>query len=166
MRPLAIAHEGLCRRGQEGIAGKWRDFIAERTKKLAAELLEELAKREAKYGIRLRSVRDRLEERFQVPLHIDRAAAQVPAAAAAARAGEGEDNPAFARLLAAVKPLAETVSGVGLEVPVWVRRLEESLRHARDGGAPDRDAAGLPAVRIDFAELKRQLADWDRPLGE
>ena len=29
LRPLALAHEVLCKRGNDDLAGKWRDFIAE-----------------------------------------------------------------------------------------------------------------------------------------
>jgi hypothetical protein len=165
MRPLALAHEVLCRRGQDELAAKWREFIAGKTKQLSDDLLSELAAREARYGIRLRTIRDRLEERFLLPLEIDRAAAQVAPAADAARAGDGEDNPAFRRLLAAVGPLGSTATGVGLDVPAWVRRLEEALREAREPDA-DEAAVGPPPGGLDFGDLKRQLGDWDRPIGE
>ena len=164
IRPLALAHEVLCRRGQDGLAARWREFIRSKTTNLAEELLAELTRRETRHGVRLRSVRDRLEERFLLPLEIDRAAAQVAPAAAAARAGEGEDNPAFARLLAAVEPLGKTASGVGLEVPAWVRRLEEALRESRE--PEDEHEPTGPGPGLNFAELKRQLSDWDKPLGE
>jgi len=166
MRPFALAHEVLCRRGHDALAIRWRDFIGGKTRALSEGLLTELAKKEARYAVRLRTVRDRLEERFLLPLEIDRAAAQVGPAAEAARAGEPEDNPAFVRLLVAMSPLGETVSGVGLEVPVWVRRLEESLRQNRDPDADDAAHEFGGVAGLDFAELKRQLQEWDKPLGE
>ncbi len=165
MRPFALAHEVLCRRGQDGLAARWRESIQTRTKRLAEELLDDLGKREARYSIRLRTVRDRLEERFLLPLEIDRAAAQVGPAAESARAGQGEENPAFVRLLVAMSPLRETVSGVGLEVPAWVRRLEDALRQSRDPDAAAVEGESNIAP-LDFAEVKRQLQEWDRPLGE
>ena len=161
MRPLSLAHEVLCRRGLDDLAARWREFVAGKTKPLSDELLAELSARESKYGVRLRTVRDRLEERFALPLDIDRAAAQVAPAADAARTGEGESNPAFARLVAAMGPLSETVSGVGLEVPVWVRRLEEALRKSREPAADD---TPLTRAALDFDDLRRQLNDWDRPI--
>jgi hypothetical protein len=161
MRPLALAHEVLCRRGQDELAARWREFVTAKTKPMADELLGELAAREAKYGVRLRTVRDRLEERFALPLDVDRAAAQVAPAAEAARAGATEDHPAFARLVAAMGPLSETVSGVGLEVPAWVRRMEDALRKSRE---PADDATGPVTPALDFDELRRQLQDWDKPL--
>jgi hypothetical protein len=165
MRPFALAHEVLCRRGQDALAARWRETIQSRSSRLAEELLDELSKREARYAVRLRTVRDRLEERFLLPLEIDRAAAQVGPAAEAARAGETEESPAFARLLVAMSPLRETVSGVGLEVPAWVRRLEDALRQSRDPDTAAAEADAAPAP-LDFAELKRQLHDWEKPLGE
>jgi hypothetical protein len=165
LRPLALAHEVLCKRGHDELAAKWREFIADKTAGLAEDLLDRLGALETRYGVKLRTIRDRLEERFLLPLEIDQAAARVAPAAEAARAGHGEDNPAFRRLRAAVEPLAEHVSGVGLDVPVWVRRLEEAMRASRT-----RDLSADHAIRLgpglDFEELRRQLADWDRPLGE
>jgi hypothetical protein len=166
MRPFVLAHEVLCRRGQDALAARWRDFIANRTRQISEALLDELGKREARYAVRLRTVRDRLEERFILPLEIDRAVAQVGPAAEAARAGEGEENPAFVRLLVAMSPLGETVSGVGLEVPAWVRRLEDALRQTREPDDIDPDDEFGRVAGFDFAELKRQLQEWDKPLGE
>ncbi len=166
LRPLALAHEVLCQRGFDALAARWRSFIAEKTMDLADELLHELAERENRYGVRLRTVRDRLEERFTRPLEIDRAVAQVPAAAEAARRGEGEDNPALARLREAIEPLEATVSGVGLDVPVWIRRLEEALRQARDRTAEPTLLPHPPTLELSFEELEKQLDEWDRGLGE
>lgn len=163
LRPLAMAHEVLCRRGHDGLATRWREFIVGKTHRLADELLDELGRRETRYGVRLRTIRDRLEERFTRPLEIDRAVAHVAPAAEAVRAGQGEDNPAFARLRAAVQPLAETVIGVGLDVPGWVRRLEDALRKTRDQDDPP-PVGSVPG--LDFEELRRQLSEWDKPLGE
>jgi hypothetical protein len=166
-RPLALAHEVLCKRGNDLLAEKWREFIADKTAGVAEDLLDRLGAHETRYGVKLRTIRDRLEERFLLPLEIDQAAARVGPAADAARDGQGEDNPAFARLTAAVGPLAENVSGVGLDVPVWIRRLEEALRNAktRDLVADSGDGVRL-AAGFDFEELRRQLVDWDKPIGD
>ena len=166
MRPYALAHEVLCRRGHDALAARWRDHILNKTRAVSDGLLDELGKKEAKYAVRLRTVRDRLEERFLLPLEIDRAAAQVGPAAAAARSGETEEGPAFIRLLVAMSPLGDTVSGVGLDVPAWVRRLEESLRQARTPDPSDEPTEPNRVAGLDLAEVKRQVQEWDRPLGE
>jgi hypothetical protein len=138
-------------------------MIARDTAKYSDDLLTELNEREARYGVKLRTVRDRLEERFTRPLEIDRAAAQVPRAAEAARSGQAEDNPAFVRLRTAVEPLEAIVSGVGLDVPAWVRRLEDALRQTRDRTAEPPPA---PPAGLTFEELERQMDEWDKGLGE
>jgi hypothetical protein len=176
LRPLSLAHEVLCRRGHDSLAASWREFIGGKTHGLAADLLTKLAARETEHGIRVRTVRDRLEERFVQPLRIDQAAARVSRAAAEAREMVGgtdpppETRPAFLGLEAAIKPLAESPTGVGLDVPAWLRRLEEELRRYRTGlDEMEGDADEMllpPAPRLDFAELKRELGEWDRPLGE
>ncbi len=166
MRPLALAHEVLCKRGNDALAIRWREFIVDKTAGLAEDLLDRLGALEIRHGLRLRTVRDRLEERFLMPLEIDQAAARIASAAEAARGGQGEDNPAFARLKAAIEPLAGNVSGVGLDVPVWIRRLEEALRQTRTRDVAETEEAVRLAPGLDFEELRRQLADWDKPLGE
>jgi hypothetical protein len=181
LRPLVLAHEVLCRRGHDRLAASWRAFIETKTHGLADDLLTKLASREAEHGMRLRTVRDRLEERFVQPLQIDQAAARVATAAAAARdlasgsgAGTPEELPAFVGLQAAIRPLAESPTGVGLDVPVWLRRLEDELRRFRTGPRPadDPDADGPddpplpPAPRLDFGDLRRQLNEWERPIGD
>ncbi|MFO0847381.1 MAG: hypothetical protein U0871_02315 [Gemmataceae bacterium] len=171
LRPLVLAHDGLCRRGFDRLAAKWREFIAGRTGKLADDLLAELTAREAEHALKLRTVRDRLEERFVQPLRIDQAAARVARAAVAARDGQGEDNPSFAGLLATVQPLADHPSGVGLDVPAWLRRLEDELRKVRtadaDGDAEPAEQWPFPQpLAIDFDQFKRQLQEWEKPIGE
>ncbi len=171
LRPLGLTHEMLCARGFDRLAAKWREFIAGKTGKLADDLLTELAVREGEHGIRLRTVRDRLEERFLQPLRIDQAGARVARAAAAAKEGQPEDNPSFSGLLTAIAPLADHPSGVGLDVPAWLRRLEEELRKARSAD-PETDADPTeqyphpPGNVIPFDEVKRQLRDWDKPIVE
>jgi hypothetical protein len=163
MRPFSLAHEALCQRGYDELAARWRSMIARDTVSVADDLLNELNERETRYGVKLRTVRDRLEERFTRPLEIDRAAAQVGPAAEAARAGQAEDNPAFERLRAAAEPLEATVSGVGLDVPAWVRRMEDALRQTRDRTATPPAA---PPAGLSYEELERQMEDWDKGLGE
>jgi hypothetical protein len=171
LRPMVLAHEVLCRRGFDRLATKWREFLAKQTDRLANELLADLSSREKEHALTLRTVRDRLEERFVQSLRIDQAGARVARAAAAARDGQPEDNPSFTGLMAAVRPLADHPSGVGLDVPAWLRRLEEELRKVRSADADGEGDVGeqypFPQpVGLDFPELQRQLKDWEKPLGD
>ena len=171
LRPMFLTHEVLCRKGFDRLAAKWREFLATRTEKLARELLADLSLRETEHAMKLRTIRDRLEERFILPLRIDQAAARVARAAAAARDGQPEDNPSFTGLLAAIRPLADHPSGVGLDVPAWLRRLEEELRKVRttdiDGDGDVNELYPFPETRgLELRDFKRQLHDWEKPIGE
>jgi len=171
LRPMFLAHEVLCRKGFDRLAGKWREFLATRTEKLSRELLADLSTRETEHAMKLRTVRDRLEERFILPLRIDQAGARVARAAAAAKDGQPEDNASFTGLLAAIRPLADHPSGVGLDIPAWLRRLEDELRKVRvtdlDGESDANELYPFPEPRgIDYVDFKKQLQDWEKPIGE
>lgn len=172
LKPLILAHEVLCREGLDTQAAEWREFIAAKTATIADELLAKLTQRETEHGVKLRTIRDRLEERFTAPLRIDQAVARVAPAARMARThavdhSTPEDDPSFQAFLEAIAPLAASPVGVGLDVPAWLRRLEEELRKTRTG-MDDDDVNHYvpPAPPLSVVEVKRQLADWDRPLSE
>src|SRR6516165_5934080 len=77
----------------------------------------------------LGTVADRLQERFVKPLALDRLCALIePAMTEARESGEG---PAFARLQKELQGLTATPTGVGLDVPHWLRRLELEVQQVR-----------------------------------
>jgi hypothetical protein len=164
MRPLVLAHEALCRKGLPQVAERWEKSIADFSRPLAAELMEKLAEKEAEHAVRLRTIRDRIEERFLRPLALDRLCALVEPAATEARRGEGEQGGAFQRLAEQLRPLADNPIGVGLDVPQWLRKLRDEVDRVRDAATvPPRPAE---PVRLTFAELQRQLDEWEEPLTE
>jgi hypothetical protein len=164
MRPLVLAHEALCRKGLPDVAERWEKSIADFSRPLAAELMEKLAEKEAEHAVRLRTVRDRIEERFLRPLALDRLCALVEPAAAEARQGDGAVGTVYRRLSEQLQPLADNPIGVGLDVPQWLRKLRDEVDRVRDAAAtPPRPAE---PVRLTFAELQRQLDDWEEPLTE
>ena len=165
MRPLVQAHAVLCRRGQDEAALRWQESMAEYTKRIADQLLEELEKLEADRGLRLRTVRDRLEERFVQPLVIDRLCAFVEPAMH--EAADPTADGAFTRLESQLAELTETPIGVGLEPPIWLRRLDDEVqrvRQRRASGEPPVKRGLAAGVSLPFAELQRQLDDWERSL--
>ena len=126
MRPLVQAHEILCRKGQTALAERWRKELADGAQDAAEGLLAKLAEREAEHAVRLRTVRDALEERFVQPLLLERLCSLVGPAMAEARA-DIADGPAFTMLMEQLRPLADTPTGVGLDVPHWVQRLSAEV---------------------------------------
>jgi hypothetical protein len=79
-----------------------------------------------------------------------------------------EDDAAFLAFESAVEPLAASPVGVGLDVPNWLRRLEDELRKTRIGTADDDETTHYvpKTAPLTLTDVKRQLADWDRPLND
>jgi hypothetical protein len=162
MRPLALTHELLCRRGLFDDARRWEGNAQEFTQRLAEELLDRLAGVEREHGVRLRTLRDRLEERFVRPLATDRLAAGIAPALEEIQAGQ-QDGPAFRDLAAVIDELAAEPTGVGLDVPNWLRRLETELQRVREEA--QRPPSEPPPPPPSLADIHRQLADWESPLS-
>jgi hypothetical protein len=165
-RPLVMVHEVLARHGRSGTAVLWQEAFVHLTRQRAQQLLNELARLEQANGLRLRTVADRLQERFVKPLALDRLCALIGPALAEAQKPEG--GPSFARLQEEMQAWTATPTGVGLDVPHWLRRLESEVQRVR----AERSAiAGLaekyfriPRRLLTRAEVEEQLANWDRSL--
>jgi hypothetical protein len=164
-RPLVLAHEVLARHGRPGTALRWERSLTHFTRDLAAQHLAELARLEKQHGVRLGTVGDRLSERFVKPLALDRLCALVEPCLREAR--QGGERPSFARLRAELQAYTATPTGVGLDVPAWLRRLEAEVRHVN---ATQTTLATLaenffrvPRRALSHDEVRRQLREWDRP---
>lgn len=166
LRPLILAHEVLVRRKRGDFAHSWEEAFARLTQDLADQYLERLAHLERMHGMHLGTVADRLQERFVKPLALDRLCALIePAMAEARQFGEGAS---FARLEKELQGLTATPTGVGLDVPHWLRRLELEVQRVRAAQTTVAVLAeGLlhvPKKALTIEELKRQVQDWEKPL--
>src|SRR5262249_57708246 len=114
------AQEARGRQGRGSAAGQWEQAFAELTAELADDHRDALTQLEQQHGVRLRTVADRIQERFIRPLAVDRLAALIePAMQEAQRGG---DSPSFHQLYEDLQPLVATPTGVGLDVPPSLRR--------------------------------------------
>jgi hypothetical protein len=161
-RPLHFVHDVLVRRHPPS-AAEWCEQVGLLTHDLAEQLLKELDKLEQHHGMRLATVRQRLEERFVGPLEIDRLAALVEPACQRAASGAIEEPGELER---EVTPLANTPGGVGLDVPAWLARLEKELVRIRQAKDP---LTRLAEVRLQipkgvqpFAELVKEFEEWEQ----
>jgi hypothetical protein len=160
LRPLALVHEVLARR-QSTAAPLWQEKVTQATQELAEQHLRLLAHLEQAHGMHLRTVADRVQERFVRPLALDRVCAMIePAMDEARRGGPGE---AFARLEQELEDYAQTTTGAGLDVPQWLRRLEGEVYRVQ---ASRTAVAGLaenllqiPRVIVPLEDLLRQFED-------
>jgi hypothetical protein len=161
LQPLTMVHEVLARHDGEA-AALWRGQVEQLMQQPAVRHLQELARLEREHGIRLATVTDHLEQRFVKPMAIDRLCALV--APAVREAGERFDRDDPCPLEEELRPLADTPSGVGMDVPQWLARLETELqrvRHAESAlGTMIEALATVPALPVPFAQLANQLGKW------
>jgi len=169
--PLVLAHEVLARRGRRAAAVLWERSFTQMTGGLARMYLERLATLERARGVRLNTVGDRLNERFVKPLALDRLRALIEPAMRESRAGgpqsgEATRGPSFARLQEELRVYTATPTGVGLDVPAWLRLLEAEVRRVlASQSALAALAEGLargPRRTLSLDDLKRQLEEWDK----
>ncbi|MCE9531649.1 MAG: hypothetical protein K8T89_11085, partial [Planctomycetes bacterium] len=146
------------------IAERWRENIAENLRPRAEELLIDLTQKEEENALRLRTIRDRLEERFVQPLLLDRLISLVEPAARDAREGLGEASASFQRLEEHLRPFIDHPTGVGLDVPHWLRKFEAEVARVRERLDQPESKDETP-VALTYAELKDQLDRWEKPLS-
>ncbi len=62
---------------------------------------------------------------------------------------------------------AETTTGVGLDVPHWLRRLEGEVHRVQAGRTAIANLAEnlfqIPRVVVPLADLRKQLEGWRKP---
>jgi hypothetical protein len=162
-----MTHEVLARNGRREAAVLWEEAFTQATRERAAEYLEDLSRLERTHGVRLGTVADRIREQFIRPLAVDRLCALIePAMAEAQSSGEPA---AFAQLREELRTHASQPTGVGLDVPHWLRRLEGEVRRVRASHATVAVLAThlfqvLPKP-IAYDDLLQQLQDWEDPLA-
>lgn len=157
LRPRLLVHEVLARQERHEEARAWQSALEERTKAIAEDQIDRLGQLERLHGVRLSTIRDRIEERFVRNLGLDRLCAlirpvleQSRALAASGQQGSGISSgaeehacPALASLREGLEPFMEKPAGVGRDVPEWIRKLELELQRVSvntlvEASAPER----------------------------
>jgi hypothetical protein len=160
IKPLALVHEVLAHR-QPDAAALWQMRFAQLAGPEAERLVDRLRALEREHGIRLRTVADHIEERFVKPLALDRLCALIPPAMEAA-GGPGADA-MLTRLEQELAPHLENPAGVGLDVPLWLQRLEATVQQTRASRTALAELAEelfrIPKVVLPPDELRRQLEE-------
>ncbi len=164
LKPVAIVHEMLVRRGRNDAAEQWRLALTERISDEADRYIERLSRLQKRYAMRLSTVADRIHERFLRPLVIDRMRALVEPAT------RHHSLEAFAILEHETSQLMQKPSGVGFDPPAWLLALDEELRRVRAGTRqPDEQRlfeALLPTVELTIEDVQRQIEKWNLPSQE
>jgi hypothetical protein len=162
LRPLEWAHEVLVRKDQPEAARIWRQRGSLVTLYLAAQDLEELDRLEKKHGLRLASISDRLQEKFEMPMEIDRLCALVEPAIK--EAGNPERSRRFADFQRQLDSLATQPAGAGVDLPPWLRRLDLEVRRVRSLQSTDTlltdGFVQVAQVQLSLEDMQRLIQDW------
>ncbi len=125
LEPELIVHELLAREGWLEAAELWHAKIRQETSEQADRLQRDYANLQAKHTLNLPSIRDRLAERFCLPMQLDRVIAAVRPAVQSARTSA--NNPELDRLRTELSTFTDSTTGAGLEVPDWLIRLDSEV---------------------------------------
>jgi hypothetical protein len=126
LKPIYWTHEVLVRAGCHQAAQQWRRALAERISIESETYIKHLGTLQKKYAMRMPTVADRLHERFTRPMTVDRMRALVGPAVRQYRE-TGTTSDVFDLLIEECKLMMEQPTGVGLDVPQWLRALESEV---------------------------------------
>jgi len=164
IRPLALVHEVLVKHGNEA-AALWQQQVERLTSAAAKQYSDRLAELEIEHGMRLRTVSDRVQERFVLPMALDRVCALIEPAYDESRAGQTPR--ALEQLEIGLRPYCDVPTGSGLEVPMWLRRLEAELHRVEMRRTAVANLAEnlvqVPRRVVPVEELRAQLQEWPKP---
>ena len=163
LRPVIVAHKLLVSHDNDEAAHLWRDSLAERIQEEAEMFVTRLKKLQSQYSIRMRTVADRVEERFVRPMEVDYLRSLVKPSLEESKDIRG-GRPSFDELLKITEELLEHPSGAGLEVPSWLIALEEEIELLRYPDYIKHDEKRLreviPQAKLSYQELQQQLIWW------
>lgn len=159
LRPVLMVHEVLVRRRKTATAELWRRAVTERTQEAADWHVNQLRELTTKYGVRLPTIADHLNERFVRTLAVDRLRALIRPALDDPSSDDART--AFSLLEQELREFTDHPTGSGLDVPTWLSALEEEVRQAQ--AASDRRAP-RPASLVD--RVKPQKLAWDEVLTQ
>lgn len=163
-RPLVLAHEVLARKGRAEAAIMWQEAFTHIAQEMADKVVKELDRLEQTHGVCLPTISDRIHERFVKPLALDRLCALVePAMAEAAGAGPYR---ALAQMEQELEAYTANPTGVGLDVPDWLRRLEAEVRRVRatrtEIAVLAENLFQVSRRQMTYEEVWAQLQEWEK----
>lgn len=165
--PVSLAHEVLVRNSKDDAAVVWEEVFETKTELMAEQHLEELHRLERKYGMRLPSVANHLQERFVKPLMVNTMVATLARAVEESRQ-RGASSEAFKSLVDLAEDYLKTSMGSGLEIPAWLRTLEDEVNRIQQTGdmsSGDQELhIRLGDAPLNLKELRLQLRTWQQPL--
>jgi hypothetical protein len=168
MLPLTIVHEMLARNGHDEAAEAWSATFEVQTEDLADRHLADLIALRDRYGMHMPTIYDHVNQRFIKPLAVNRMLAHVDRSVRDAGAGR-KTSTAFRRLRKEIDVYLEDSWGSGVDVPAWLRTLQQEVDdvlHPAEGGRPGAEASlEFAPVVLGIRDVRQQLRRWKEPLA-
>src|SRR5262249_32305223 len=132
------------------------------TNSLFAKDREELERLEKAHGLRLASISERVREEFQTPMEIDRLCALVEPAMENENRSESARH--FDELRRQIDFLTANPSGSGIDLPVWLSRLEQEAQRVKAIEGEDTRINGgfmeTPQIRLSLEGVRKEIEKW------
>jgi hypothetical protein len=166
LRPFLMAHGALVRQTRSQAPLLWQEEFSDVALQLAGSFIEQLTRLEQTHSIRVRTVADRIQERFVKPLLYDGLCALVEPAME--EAGRPDGSSWFSELERAIDEQTTHPTGVGLDVPAWLQALEAEVHRlqAKRSGTNVQEELHprVPRRLLSYDELDEQIQEWQKPL--
>jgi hypothetical protein len=164
LRPLAMCHQILAEANRWDLAASWYEGFERLTRELADQYETQLRELEQTHGIALRTVADRIHERFVKPLRVNRLCALIEPAMEEAR--QETKRRSFFELQRELKPFTSSPTGAGLDVPEWLGRMEAEVGRAEAAGSLvatlGEERTRVPRADLSLEDIQTQLDAWDK----
>ncbi|MEW4455352.1 hypothetical protein AB1L30_21970 [Bremerella sp. JC817] len=164
LKPIVMTHEVLVRTGHAEAAQMWRKALADRIEDEAEKYVRRLRELQREYAMQMPTVADRIKERFVRPLAVDRICSLV--SQAMVHMGSDEANVAFKLLYDEAEALVEEPSGVGLDIPTWLKALDEEVTKVELDASFSSDneswqpSEAIPLRKLSLEEVHDQIDGW------
>ncbi|MDO4628878.1 MAG: hypothetical protein Q4C70_06810 [Planctomycetia bacterium] len=164
MRPFINAHREMVYEKNYDVADSWYECVMDRSGYQAKSFIRRYRKLCLKYGMTIKTVGDRLEERMVKPMAINKLCALLVPAIQEAKSG-GE-TPSFTRFLELVRDFTAVPSGTGYEPPSWLEEIENEINRYRNRSEEDDEMLDLkdfiPQNLLKQKEIKDVIAELSR----
>ncbi|MDO4582961.1 MAG: hypothetical protein Q4D62_02550 [Planctomycetia bacterium] len=141
LHPFVTTHSVMVREKEYEVADAWATNLEMKMEDWADRLLGKYHQLCQKYGVTLKSVYDRLSERFVVPMAINKLCAYLEPSIQEARSG-GE-TPVFDEFLKLAEEFSQKNTGTGFEPPRWLEEIEEEVQSYRSRSEEDDEMLDL-----------------------
>lgn len=148
LHPFMTTHSVMVREKAYEVADAWAANLESKMKDWADRLQEKYQQLCQKYGITMKSVQDRLSERFVAPMAINKLCAYLEPSIGEARSG-GE-TPVFHEFLKLAEEFSQKNTGTGFEPPRWLEEIDEEVQKYRTRSEDDDEMLDLS----DFVPLR------------